>query len=73
MAETPSNFFGGRIGPKGLQKKKRHFFIQKWPIFGRKCEKRVGFGDLQNSLLPKFPAISAEKQHLLKKFFFNFW
>ncbi len=71
-SEHPENFFGDKIGPKGSQKKKGDKFIEKWPIFGRKCEKKGVLGDLENSMLPKFPAISAEKQHLLKNCFVQF-
>ena len=68
----PQNLFGGRLGSKVLQKKCSVFFTHFWSKFGRNCEKNGGFGDFEKAKFPKFWPKLAEKQHLLKKIFFQF-
>ena len=67
----PQNFFGGRLGSKVLQKKKGEFL----PNFGRNLaeivKKNGFFGDFEKAKFPKFRPKLAEKQHLLKNFFFS--
>ena len=72
MAEAPPKFFGGRLGSKVLQKKNATFL----PIDGRYLveimTKNWVFGDFEKAKFSKFWPKLAEKQHLLKKNFFQF-
>ena len=74
MVETPPKFFWQYNRVKRLSEKKGTFFTHFWPKFGRNREKKNGFfGDFEKAKFPKFRPKLAEKQHLLKKNFFQFF
>ena len=64
-------FFGTKIRFESTPEKKACLLTIGGRYLAENVKKKGG-GDLQKPLLPKFPAILAEKQHLLN-FFFNFW